>query len=664
MSQDVSYEKRVSELEKENQRLKNELEKYKIERTFLSRENTEDIQQENERQFRQLADAMPHLVWITRPDGYHEYFNERWYEFTGTHPGETYGHLWSSFLHPDDYQRSVDVWNKSLKTGEPYSIEYRFKRGSDGTYHWFLGRAMPVHNDQGEITRWFGTCTNIQMLKEAQRAAQENYERYQLVNIATHDIIWDWNLLTNQLDWNQVVERALGAKLSEMGDTVQSWHHHIHPEDRDQVIKSIQKAIDNGEITWNAEYRFGPKNGPWRTYLDRGFIARDLNGKAYRMIGSMLDLTEQKKVEEAVRKKENLLRNVLEALPVGVFVADEKGNITTTNSVAEKIWGGAKHVTIDQLHEYKGWWRHSGEKIEAMDWAFARAFLKGETSVNEEIDIKCFDGSLKTILNSAVPVKNEKGDIISAVAVNSDITQKIKDEEALRETNERLKIAGELHENLLYIIAHDLRGPMANMRLVLDLINKENNENSKIQMMSSLGEMLNRQENILEGLVDLIKVQSPDDIKPSEIDLVDLVNDIIKENEVALMECDGVIHIDFQEIPKIIHIQSFVYSILKNLITNAIKYRDSGRNLEVNVQSTRKNGFVLVTVKDNGIGFNLQKYSKDLFRPFKRFTKQASGTGIGLYIIKHLIVKNGGNIDVESEPGKGSSFYCYFKEYK
>ena len=132
---------------------------------------------ESEAQFRQLAESMPQIVWITRADGYHEYFNRRWYEFTGTVPGETNGELWSKLLHPDDYRPTMETWHHSLRTGEPYTIEYRFKRVGDGTYHWFLGRAMPIRNEQGEISRWFGTCTYIQEQKEAQQElARSNNE--------------------------------------------------------------------------------------------------------------------------------------------------------------------------------------------------------------------------------------------------------------------------------------------------------------------------------------------------------------------------------------------------------------------------------------------------------------------------------------------------------
>jgi PAS domain S-box-containing protein len=126
---------------------------------------------EVEQGLRVILDGMPQLVWSTRPDGYHDFYNRRWYEYTGADPHVTRGAGWNDALHPDDQQRAWERWMRSLETGEDYEIEYRF-RGADGTYRWFLGRALPMRDGTGRIVRWFGTCTDIDDQKrlEQQRA--------------------------------------------------------------------------------------------------------------------------------------------------------------------------------------------------------------------------------------------------------------------------------------------------------------------------------------------------------------------------------------------------------------------------------------------------------------------------------------------------------------
>lgn len=121
---------------------------------------------QNEVRFRVLADAMPQMVWSTRPDGYHDYYNARWYEYTGMAVGSTDGEGWNGLFHPEDQERAWERWRHSLSTGEPYEIEYRLRHHS-GAYRWVLGRALPMRDDNGRIERWYGTCTDIHAAKEA-----------------------------------------------------------------------------------------------------------------------------------------------------------------------------------------------------------------------------------------------------------------------------------------------------------------------------------------------------------------------------------------------------------------------------------------------------------------------------------------------------------------
>ncbi|MEO6526133.1 MAG: ATP-binding protein [Gemmatimonadaceae bacterium] len=121
-----------------------------------------------ELQFSILAETMPQLVWSTTAEGYHDYYNSRWYEYTGMLREGSQGWNWKNFLHPDDYDRTLAVWAHALQSGEPYSVEYRFRQASTGQYRWFIGRALPLRDEHGIIVRWFGTCTDIDDAKRAE----------------------------------------------------------------------------------------------------------------------------------------------------------------------------------------------------------------------------------------------------------------------------------------------------------------------------------------------------------------------------------------------------------------------------------------------------------------------------------------------------------------
>jgi PAS domain S-box-containing protein len=137
---------------------------------------TELALRESEERFRAIANSIDQMIWATRPDGYHDYYNQRWYEYTGMPEGSTDGEAWSGMFHPDDQGQAWSLWRHSLATGEPYHVEYRLRHRS-GQYRWVLGRAQPVRDGQGRITRWFGTCTDIHDLKMAQEELRESRER-------------------------------------------------------------------------------------------------------------------------------------------------------------------------------------------------------------------------------------------------------------------------------------------------------------------------------------------------------------------------------------------------------------------------------------------------------------------------------------------------------
>ncbi len=130
------------------------------------RQRTEQTLRDGERKFQELADAMPQIVWTAGPDGHFDYYNRRWYDFTGRPEGSG-DESWTDVVHPDDQEECLARWHQATTSGAAYEIEYRL-REKTGVYHWFLRRALPVRDAAGRITRWFGTCTNIDTVKHTE----------------------------------------------------------------------------------------------------------------------------------------------------------------------------------------------------------------------------------------------------------------------------------------------------------------------------------------------------------------------------------------------------------------------------------------------------------------------------------------------------------------
>jgi PAS domain S-box-containing protein len=146
-------------------------------RDITARKRAEYAVRDSEKEFHSLAEAMPQIVWITRPDGWNIYFNQQWVDYTGLTLEESYGEGWNKPFHPDDQQRAWETWQNATKNGGTYSLECRLRR-ADGVYNWWLIRGVPVLDAQGTILKWFGTCTDINEIKKAEETLRLNEEKY------------------------------------------------------------------------------------------------------------------------------------------------------------------------------------------------------------------------------------------------------------------------------------------------------------------------------------------------------------------------------------------------------------------------------------------------------------------------------------------------------
>lgn len=184
--------------------------------------NRADIIEESESRFRQIANAMPQIVWTARADGFVDWYNDCWYEYTGMAPGSNWDDV-DTPMHPDDIDETYRLWRHSLRTGEPYQMEFRFRRKSDGEFRWHLGRAVPVKDVQGIVTKWIGSNTDIHDQKMAvQKLEDERDLRERFVSALTHDLRTP---LTAAKMSAQLIARM--------------------PNEVDNIIKLIPRVMDN-----------------------------------------------------------------------------------------------------------------------------------------------------------------------------------------------------------------------------------------------------------------------------------------------------------------------------------------------------------------------------------------------------------------------------------
>jgi PAS domain S-box-containing protein len=277
--------------------------------------------------YRYLTDLIPGVVWTARPDGWIEYANQYWTNFTGLTLAQTQGSGWTSVVHPDDIDRVIRIWNQVLRSGEPVEVEYRMKRVADGDYRWVLARARALRNREGRIIKWLGTLTEIEEQKRLQeertcllarqeqarseleaalrardetlQALQVKEEQYRSLAEVMPQCIWTAGP-DGQTDYvnkrwcdysGLTVEESLRAGWA---TTV------LHPDDRRKCFDAWSQAVRTGQA-FECEYRMRRADGVYRWFLGRGLPVRSPEGSIVKWLGTATDIDDQKQAERALR---------------------------------------------------------------------------------------------------------------------------------------------------------------------------------------------------------------------------------------------------------------------------------------------------------------------------------------------------------------------------
>jgi PAS domain S-box-containing protein len=386
-----------------------------------------------EEQARKVLDTIPALIGSGASNGILDYCNQQWLAYAGVsleelQKGET--------IHPDDMARVVRAWQEAMATGKPYELEQRHRR-FDGVYRWFLARGVPLKDAEGVIERWYGTLTDIEDRKQAEEALVESRRKLKEAQRLANIGYWERDLLADRLILSEETAKIFG--LSQREFTQAEMQAMVHPDDREQQERALEDALE-GKRRYDNEYRVILPTGKLRFVHVSDEIIYDQSGHPLRMFGAVQDVTARKQAEQALRESQQLLQLMLATLPVGVAVTNQAGDIVLNNAASKRIWGRDLIVSgRERWAHSKGSWHDSGEKIAPADWASARALSHGQTSLNELIDIKTYDGQPKIIENSAAPIRNADGLIVGAVIVNEDVTERVETEEALRRSEENFR---------------------------------------------------------------------------------------------------------------------------------------------------------------------------------------------------------------------------------
>jgi PAS domain S-box-containing protein len=249
----------------------------------------------SEENWRVLAEMLPQLVWTTRADGWVDYTNQRFCDYTHATPEQLQGYGWGQFLHPEDAERALAVRAHAFRTGIPYEVEYRLREGQTGCYRWFLVRGMPVRDDSGQIVRWFGTCTDIEEQKRTERALRQSQERMRA--LIDSNII---GIVSVDMD-GEVIVKANEAWLHMTGYTQEEVCNRtlsrkkITPPDQAPLFERVLQELDAHRQHMPFETEVVCQDGSRLPIVCGGVLFQD---QPRQMISFMLDNSAHKELEQ------------------------------------------------------------------------------------------------------------------------------------------------------------------------------------------------------------------------------------------------------------------------------------------------------------------------------------------------------------------------------
>ncbi|XXX74739.1 PAS domain-containing protein [Sorangium sp. So ce134] len=264
-------------------------------------------------QLRTFGNSMPLQVWTARPDGKLNFVNQAVLDYFDRTEEQMIGEGWLSMLHPDDVQKTVAVWTRSLETGQPYETEFRLRRASDQTYREHVVSALPQRDAAGNIVLWIGGTTDVAELRRAEAALRRSEARYRLFAEGSNEGIWFWNIREDTTEWSDRMLEMMGVSREAWGGTFMSFFERMHPDDRSRMQAALKAHLEERR-PFAIEYRLRHEDGEYRDVFTRGMAEWDERGVPFQMAGGATDITEQKRHQAMLKERLEIIERQQEAI--------------------------------------------------------------------------------------------------------------------------------------------------------------------------------------------------------------------------------------------------------------------------------------------------------------------------------------------------------------
>ncbi len=604
------------------------------------------------------------LVCVLDTAGAILYANDAADQILGLRTEDVIGRNYRSFMEPG---ASVVAFQQAMvqcAAGKPIDLSTRWRHRDGSTV--YLNVCVSACSEGDNYLLIGRDVTSLRQVELALRASEE---RYRLAGSAAHDILWDRDLLHHRLTWSEALYARTGHHPDKIETSDEWWFAQIHPEDRARVRASAQTAIEGASDRWSDEYRLRRADGATIHVLDRGLIVRNPQGQAMRMVGSMVDITELRAAQEALRESESRYRLLAQATNDVVWDWDV---VTQEVMVSDNIFSVFNH-TPENLPFDEGWWSSRIHPDDAARvTASLNATLSGVSEVwNAEYRFLRGDGAYATVLDRGYILRDANGAPRRMIGSMFDLTPYQTVQRQLEESQRRLEHAQKMEAvgRLAGGVAHDFNNLLTVIGSYGDLAFHKLAEGDPVRRyLGQIRKATGTASVLTRQLLALSRRQA---LQPKVINLNPLVEEVgAMVRSIIGPNIELRVHQD-PELGQVEADDGQLHQVLLNLVVNAKDAMPDGgvlvlatRNFAVTTGHALQNpqlkvgNYVRLTVADSGIGMDQATLAR-IFEPFFTTKPSGVGTGLGLATVYGIVQQSHGSITVYSEVGRGTTFHVY-----
>jgi PAS domain S-box-containing protein len=626
-----------------------------VQKELAEHKRIEEALRESEEKFRTMADNIAQFAWMADEQGRIFWYNQRWFDYTGTTLEEMEGWGWKKVHHPDHIDRVVQKIRRCFETGEFWEDTFPL-RGHDGNYRWFLSRAIPIRGANGKVLRWFGTNTDVSAQREAETALRQSEGLYRAIGESNDYGIWVCDALGRNTYASESFLRLVGLTQKECSEF--GWGRVLHPDDVERTISAWKECVQAGGV-WDCEHRFRGVDGRYHPILARGVPVRDANGHIIGWAGINLDISSLKQAQEDLHEKSVRLLVALGASHTGTFQWNLRTDELTWDEPLDRLLGLSSGQTIRSLEQFLDMihpadhdaivracerCRTEGGDFEAefrvvwpdgtIRWLYDRGktIFLGEDGRPEYMTGACVDiterkQAEEQLRELTVELEQRVKERTDELTRSQERLRALATEVTLTEQRERRRIASELHDYLAQLLVVG--------RMKLTQGRKRNRDEQQEVWLKELDQLLDQSLTYTRSLVAQL---SPPVLH--EFGLVKAFHWLAEAMQHQGLSVDVQAQDLFLTLPEDKAV--LLYQSVRELLFNVVKHARADR-ASISVQVTPEHE-LRITVMDQGEGFD----------PAATMTTEPLSTGYGLFSIRERMAVMGGTLTLISAPRQGT----------